>query len=702
MYFQFFMVNSYKILDKNKLPVFVLISFFLLFSSTISNILAQSHIDSLKSALLKQEDDTNKVNTLIRLSRAFTITEPEKAILYAEKSKRLSRKLDFMKGIGMSYERIGYVHYNHNNFQQGIIYFLKCISIYEKVEDKDIKEQLSSVYNAIGILYYYLADYDKALNYYFKSIKVDEQRGYKQGIASAYNNIGIIYNIQGNYQKALEYYFKSLGINKEVENKGGIATAFNNIGEIYREVGKLDKALEYYFKSLEAHKDERNFDGMSTAYGNVGLVYQNKGELDTALKYHLKGLELQEKTGNKFSLAESYISIGSFYILAKDYNKAKNYYQKALISAEKLGALNIKKDAAEGLSTVYANQKDYITAYRYHVLFKNTSDSIFRKESLQKITQIEMQNEFDRQQEQQELKQKQKELSQIARINRQRIFMYSSLAGFIIMCLLAFFVYRIYLHKQKVYLLLQEHKKQIMEEKAKSENLLLNILPKTIAEELKRNGRATPKQYEIATVMFSDFVGFTRLCEDINPLELINELDYYFSKFDTITEKYDVEKIKTIGDSYMCAGGVPIKNRTHPVDIVLVGLEIQNFMANINSEKRAGGKPEWKLRLGIHTGEVITGVVGTIKFAYDIWGNTVNVASRFEELGEPGKVNISGATYNLIKDYFICTYRGNISAKNKGEIEMYFVERLKPEFSEDMPGIIPNKEMKEILESLKI
>jgi adenylate cyclase len=215
---------------------------------------------------------------------------------------------------------------------------------------------------------------------------------------------------------------------------------------------------------------------------------------------------------------------------------------------------------------------------------------------------------------------------------------------------------------------------QIVEsERAKSDALLLNILPLETAQELKNTGISVPKHYDIVTVLFTDFKGFTNIAEKFTPTQVIEELNTCFLAFDEICGKYGLEKIKTIGDAYMCAGGLPVANESNPFDVVSAGLEMQRWMAKWKTEKEAKNEAVWELRLGIHTGEVVAGVIGKKKFAYDIWGDTVNTASRMESSGEVGKVNISGTTYKYIKDSFECTFRGNVKAKNKGEIEMYFV-----------------------------
>lgn len=241
---------------------------------------------------------------------------------------------------------------------------------------------------------------------------------------------------------------------------------------------------------------------------------------------------------------------------------------------------------------------------------------------------------------------------------------------------------------------------ELAKEREKVEKLLLNILPEETAAELKTKGKASPRHYRLASVMFTDFKGFTLKSENLRPQELVEELDFYFVNFDEIIAKYNISKIKTIGDAYMAAGGVPIRNKSNPIDLILAGLEIQRFVIRVKEERQQVNGNYFECRVGIHTGEIIAGVVGINRFAYDIWGDTVNVASRMEASSEVGKVNISGITYQVAKEFFVCTHRGKIEAKNKGEIDMYFVESIKPELSIDGLGIIPNDKFTDRLEHI--
>jgi class 3 adenylate cyclase len=219
-------------------------------------------------------------------------------------------------------------------------------------------------------------------------------------------------------------------------------------------------------------------------------------------------------------------------------------------------------------------------------------------------------------------------------------------------------------------------REQLQLEKEKSDSLLRNILPQSIADELKENGGVKARYYEDVSVMFVDFANFTKLSSDMNPEELVAELHTCFSAFDEITERFQLEKIKTIGDAYMLAGGVPKANSSAVKNTIEAAFEILKFIEKRYTEKQAEGKPYWKARVGIHNGPVVAGVVGSKKFTYDIWGNTVNVAARIESKGEAGRVNVSETVYNRMKDdsSYTFTNRGKIEAKGVGEVQMWFVD----------------------------
>ncbi len=279
-------------------------------------------------------------------------------------------------------------------------------------------------------------------------------------------------------------------------------------------------------------------------------------------------------------------------------------------------------------------------------------------------------------------------------------------AGFLILILLIFWVFYNHLNlgfafrQYQLEQIINERTEELVREKEKTEALLANLLPKNTADELMAKGKATKIKYNFVTVLFSDIQGFTKIAEEMNPEVLIDELDKFFFTFDSVVEKFGIEKIKTIGDAYMCAGGIPEKNRTNPVEVILAALEMRAYMTRLKESSELEGMKFWDIRIGIHTGTVVAGVVGQKKMSYDIWGDTVNTASRMESSGEAGKINISGTTYEFVKEFFSCEYRGKMPVKYKGELEMYFVKNIIPELCDETGG--PNRKFVVKMQLLKL
>ncbi len=248
--------------------------------------------------------------------------------------------------------------------------------------------------------------------------------------------------------------------------------------------------------------------------------------------------------------------------------------------------------------------------------------------------------------------------------------------------------------------MLENQWKLLQEERSKVDGMLENFLPKYVIRNLMQYGYAKPRNYKKATVMFADFKDFTPACKNLTPDQIVDYLNFFFTRFDEIVVDHYIEKIKTIGDAYMCVGGVPVRNRSHPFDVVLAALKFQYFLSHLDLFDPEKKYPRWELRIGIHTGPLVAGIVGKIKFAYDVWGDTVNTAQRLQTACEPGRVNISATTYSAIKDYFICEPRGLIEVKHGGKIDMYYVKGLKPEYAADETGVFPNEEFKKFYASL--
>jgi class 3 adenylate cyclase len=559
-------------------------------------------------------------------------------------------------------------------------YYAQSLSVYDSIGDLEGK---SRILNNFGTVYYMKGTDDKSLEYYFKSLEVAEQIGNKGRIATAYSNIANVYhNKRATTNKALDFFLKALNLSEEIEDKNIIGGVCVNLGEIYMELNKDDSALYYFQKSLMAYENTIN---IPYPLRDMGEFYAKRKDFPNAIQYLERAYEMARKFDSKLDMTQSLLALGDVYLQTADPKSALAAYKKAESIAAAIPAYKELNDAYAGIATSYGRKGNYAAAYDYQKKFSNLSDTLNNQVLADKLTNLQTNFEIQTRQNQINLLTKDKKLQELDLKSQQQQITFIT-GGLVLLLIIAIIIFRNNLQKAKINKLLDKQKDQI-------EALLLNILPSEIASELQRNGQATPRYYENVSVLFTDFKGFTQHADALSPQEIVSELNSCFMAFDDIIEKYNLEKIKTIGDSYMCAGGIPIKNEFHAVNMVRASLEMQQYMKKRNEQRVANGMLPWDLRIGINVGPVVAGVVGRKKYAYDIWGSTVNIASRMESNGEPGQVNISASTYDHVKKFFACKYRGKIFAKNVGEIDMYFVES-ELSASKPQPQLVAQHELK--------
>jgi adenylate cyclase len=605
--------------------------------------------------------DTASVNLLLKESKGKLGTSPDSAISLAIQAKSLAEEINYPQGKALSLKNIGLGYYYQGKSLETLDYWTQSLAMYESLKDET---GIANLLSNIGAVYSDQGDDVKALDYALRSLSLSEKLGDKLRILSALNLVGNIYSSKEQTKdKALEYLLKALPLCEEIGNPESLGVISENIGQLYFEKGNYIKAQEYFKKAITVMGDNAN---APFAYNGIGKTYLKQGNVEEALKYHNQALSLAEKLDVKIRMVEAYQGIANVYNKKSDLKTAIYYYTKAENLADELKYNPRLKEIYEEMATTYEKAGDYKNAYVYQTRLNTVKDSLFNETTEKKLGALQF--EFDLQKKQNEITilTKDKDLQAVS-LKRQKLAKNAFMIGLVLAFIIALLIFRSYRIKAKTHKILDRQKNEI-------ENLLLNILPAEVAHELKTTGHATPRQYESVSVMFTDFKGFTTIADKMDPDHLVKELDDCFIAFDGIIEKYQLEKIKTIGDSYMCAGGIPSPDKNHVLKIVKAGLEIQQYVAVYNESRQEKGLEPWLIRIGIHVGPVVAGVVGKKKYAYDIWGSSVNIASRMESNGEPGKVNISSATYELIKDFYECTYRGKISAKNIGEIDMYFIE----------------------------
>lgn len=477
---------------------------------------------------------------------------------------------------------------------------------------------------------------------------------------------GTYVNIE-NYENAKLYFQKSIHLLRKLQDSIGLASALNNLGDLYITQNKLDSALLFTREASVIFNLKDHTIGRAYSMGNTGMIYAKQGNDEIAEVYLREPLEILEDLEDFYPVCVYLTYMSDIYLRKNDWEKAVGFAQSSLDIAEAHKLTEQISDAHFKLSELYNYSKNFEKSNSHLKNYYAFRDSIMNIETVEKMA--DLRTDF-------ELAQKQIEVDLLKeKQGKQRITVTSAIVALVLITLLAMGL----LHRNRF---IQKTSHIIKGERDRSDNLLCNILPEKTAQELKEVGKVQAKHFESVTVMFTDFKAFTANSDQLSPEELVESIDFYFSKFDEITEKYGLEKIKTIGDAYMCAGGLPFPTSDHAHKMVEAAFEIAEFVDESKKED-PNNLTRFDIRIGINTGPVVAGVVGTKKFAYDIWGDTVNIASRMETNSEAGMINISENTYQLIKEDFYCTYRGEIQAKYKGKLKMYFVNAKKEQDEEE-------------------
>lgn len=675
---------------------------------------SQSEADSIFNTWSDLElHDTTRFRALFRYCDDVVQSDKDSLYKYASimLDSAISMKQEKYEAVGMMLQGQSILNSDKNNSEKAINLWGESLIIFQKIGDRPLEARCLSY---MGIYFWIIeGEMLKAVKMLEKAYSIINDENDNRAKTNIARTLGQYYGAMGLVKKQLHYVNISLLSAQQMGDELRVAHSLHAMADIYLVLDKFDEGDRYHEEALKIYEELDYENGIYSIKNHIAVEEFKKGNYKKALvltnelsKMHLVHESLISKIRNLASLTRIYIKLSDlpsaqkymdstllvlskieenvlrmsdylnlyglqseFYQLRGDYLKAIEISNLMLDMAKENVAIESQRKANEYLYESYKKIGNDRKALIFYEQFQILEDSLHKGEAAQELQKMEFAKQVF---EDSIASAKKKLLMEIAhreevikKDKTRNILIGSGL--FAILLAGGFFSRWRYVKKSRDI---------ISKEKDRSENLLLNILPAEIAEELKTKGEAAARDFDQVSILFTDFKEFTQLSEKLSPKELVGEINHCFKVFDGICEKYGIEKIKTIGDSFMAAGGLPVPKEDSVKSTVLAALEMAGFIVNRKLERESAGQLGFEMRTGIHTGNVVAGIVGVKKFQYDIWGDTVNTASRIESNAEVGRVNISQSTYEIIKDdpQFKFENRGKVQAKGKGEIEMWFVD----------------------------
>ena len=619
--------------------------------------------DSILSLLQGEIHDTLRIELLGELSKSMFGTNPTQAIEYANEAVDLARERNDTERLGNALKNAGLGYYYLGDFVEVLENWQASLVAYESIGDT---KGVSNLLSNIGAVYYSTGDNTKAIEYYLRALRISENAGDDFRTATVLQNIGAVYENTEEYEKAKNYLLRALEMCEKLNYDKGVATTSLNLGEIYFQDDDYEEASKYYEISRDVfQKMDDQF--LPNVLIKIGQLNTKRGDYGSGLRTLQEAYDMAASKGGKVPMAMAKLALGDAYFDFGVSRKAIDAYLDAVELGENIGQTEELKETYEGLTKAYKARGDYLNVARYQDSLLRTTQAIYDIEKNKRLSNLQLSFDIEKKESEIELLNADNEIKsqQIARANLFRNFLLATAVFLLVLVGGVFYQYKYTRRTNKI----------ITEERNKAEHLLLNILPQETAEELKIKGSVDAKKYEFATVLFTDFVGFTIEAGKVEPEALVKSVDYYFRNFDEIIGNNNLEKIKTIGDSYMCVGGLPKENTSNAMDAIKAAEEIIKFVEETKNNPPEG-ITSFNIRIGINSGPLVAGVVGTRKFQYDIWGDTVNVASRMESNCEPNHINVSENVFQVLKNDIPFEYRGKINVKNKGKMKMYYLDRV--------------------------
>lgn len=625
--------------------------------------LSAQNTDSLW-AEYKNESLSNdiRLKSLHRLAQHIRGHNPDSAFRLSLMEQEFAQRVGDSIWLGHALNLQGGILAAKNDFAGAMDKFYRLLELRTNLNDTS---GIAGAYNNIGNIYYYKGDYPTALEFYIRSLQYEELDPTEKGLAASFLNIGSVYALQKDFIHAREYFERALNKYIELKDDSGIANCYSNLGNVYKSLKDLPQAKDYFLRAIALMKETGNQYGLATAHANLAKVYLELDEHEKMFDAFNACERIRVKLDDQLGLSSLWISRGLTYTINGNHDMARKECGKALRVAESLGVLSEITDACDCLYRAYKGLGMDEMALTYFERHSVLQDSLAKDETKLQLQVMEFRNQVKEDSVKREAEKTALALTHQKQLTKGKGTRNLYLSMGIVLILVAGGLYMLF-HKAR-------------ESRKATDEVLLNILPASIAEELMKTGKVEAQEFGNVTILFTDIVGFTQVSARLPPQQLMDALNEIYSYFDEIMSKYGIEKIKSIGDAYMAAGGLPVSNEITVKNTVLAALEIQDFMHKRKEIRKQKGLTAFDMRVGVHTGPVVAGIIGVKKFHYDVWGDTVNTANRMETNGEAGRVNISSSTYEFIKDDpdFIFEQRTKIPVKGKGEMQMYFVNSVR-------------------------
>ncbi|MBN1150219.1 tetratricopeptide repeat protein [candidate division WOR-3 bacterium] len=607
-------------------------------------------IGDIEKNLESCSDDDERVSVLLEMSEKWRNKNIEKSLFFSEKALSIAENNGDKRQIAKSVFYVGTGKALCGKLRESVILFEKALEIAEEIGDEGLKASLCS---SVGLNRYYLGDYALALEKLEKAVTFSKETGNEIVLAQALSNLALVYDKIGKPEKSLELLLESLRIEESLEkNFVKIADTLGNIGTIYKSISDIEKAFEFYEKSLILYIRARDKKGMAGAMSNMASVFEEKGSVEKAQKYYSKALKLArevdhrefeskilnnlgflffnkkifaksleyyyealkiaEETSNKSSEANYLNNIANVFKETGEIEKARSHAEKALSIAEEISDVRLESEILKNLSALLNDKGDHRRAYELLKKAVQISDSLYEDSIAKKITDLEIRFEVEKREREAEIAGTRAEIFRLKNTELNELLVNLEI------------------------------------EKSKTESLLEVVLPREVIEDLKKGKMAGYRKFEGVTVFYSDIAEFTRISSELTPDVLIDELNDMFSAFDLILEKHGIERIMTIGDACLAASGLFGENQFDPGRIVAAAVECQKYTAERNNQARI----PWLVRIGIHTGGVLGGVMGGKRYIFDIMGEGVDVAKFIETSVEPSEIGLSEKTVSYLKDIY--------------------------------------------------